>query len=245
MKTMIKKVDSIYASPKEQKPFSFDENVVEVFPDMINRSVPGYKRIISGIGQLSNQFIKENTVVYDLGCSLGEATLSIRNHANIEDFEIIGIDNSEAMVTRCKQHMNAYKSHVKTTIIQEDINSYQFKPCSLVVLNFTLQFLAISERKKLLEKINHALVKGGALILSEKIDFEDKRMSQLFIDMHHQFKKNNGYSDLEIAQKRAALEEVMLPESKEVHFQRLQQTGFKHVNCWFQDLNFCSMVAIK
>ena len=198
---MTKKIDSIYAKQKNPEPFTFDEKVVEVFPDMIHRSVPGYQRIIEGIGSLSNQFIQAGSLVYDLGCSLGAATLSIRNQSSIQDFEIIGLDNSQAMVNRCTQHINAYKSKIKTSIICADITDFNFKPCSLIVINFTLQFLKLSQREQLLQKLCSVLKPGGALILSEKIEFEDDYMSELFVHLHHQFKKSNGYSDLEISQK--------------------------------------------
>ena len=112
-------------------------------------------------------------------------------------------------------------------------------------MNFTLQFIPLVERKDILAKIYNGLNKGGCLILSEKLAFADIDENEMQIDLHHAFKKSNGYSDLEIAQKRSALENVLIPETKEMHVQRLKETGFIQVFPWFQCFNFSSFIAIK
>ncbi len=245
MSKAVSKIDKLFASRQPTSSFRFDEKVAEVFPDMISRSVLGYGEIIDGIGQLASAFISADSVVYDLGCSLGAATLSIRQQVIDRNYSIVGIDNSSAMVERCQQHLNVFKSDIKTTVEVADIMQYDYQPCSLIVINFTLQFLQPHLRQKLLTKLYNKLQPGGAIILSEKLAFEDKAISKLFIKLHHEFKKNNGYSDLEISQKRAALENVLIPETKEEHFQRLQQAGFNQMECWFQHFNFSSIIAIK
>ncbi len=239
------KSDDLYAKPLATEVFRFDKVVAEVFPDMIKRSVPGYSTIIDGIGKLAQIYIQPDTCVYDLGCSLGAATLSIREQVNDRNYKIVGIDNSEAMVKRCLQHLQIYRSQISTSIEEDDILSYCYQPTSFVVLNFTLQFLNLDCRRQLLEKIYQKLTPGGALILSEKLLFEDDLSNQTMIDLHHQFKKNNGYSDLEIAQKRAALERVLTPETKQVQLQRLKDIGFSRVDSWFQYYNFISFLAVK
>ncbi len=242
---MASKTDNLFVSPKAPSTFKFDKQVAEVFPDMIARSVPGYTDIINGIGQLAEQFIQPGSIVYDLGCSLGAATLSIRQQVTEQNYAIIGIDNSQAMVERCQQHLSAFKSNIDTSIITGDIMEYDYQPCSLVVINFTLQFLKLEYRNEILQKLYQKLIPGGALILSEKVAFNDEKIGSLFTELHHNFKKQNGYSDLEISQKRAALENVLIPEAQQTHIQRLQKAGFKHIECWFQHYNFCSMIAIK
>lgn len=240
------KADLIYSSPHSKiKDFSFDAQVVEVFPDMIKRSVPGYSTIIETIGYLSNNYVRDNTNIYDLGCSLGAATLAMRQNIIAKNCQIVGIDNSSAMVDRCKMHINAFKGATPCTIIKGDILETKLENASMVVLNFTLQFIDKEKRQQLLTKIANGLNKGGILVLSEKMSHQDEQCHELLTDLHHDFKRANGYSDLEIAQKRTALEQVMKPDSLETHFNRFEQAGFSHASTWFQCFNFVSMVAIK
>jgi tRNA (cmo5U34)-methyltransferase len=238
--------DTIFSAPIDKiGDFTFDERVAEVFPDMIQRSVPGYSNIISAIGMLAERFATPNSNLYDLGCSLGAATLSMRRHINKTGCKIIGVDNSHAMVERCKLHIQAYLSDTPVEIIEADIRNVNITNASVVVLNFTLQFLSPDDRYTLLSKIYQGLNKGGILILSEKYVFPDKAANQLLIDLHHEFKCANGYSELEISQKRSAIENVMLPDSIQAHKQRFEKIGFSHHEVWFQCFNFGSMFAIK
>ncbi|MFH0256535.1 carboxy-S-adenosyl-L-methionine synthase CmoA [Vibrio rumoiensis] len=238
--------DVIFSAPIEKMgDFTFDERVAEVFPDMIQRSVPGYSNIISAIGMLAERFAKPNSTVYDLGCSLGAATLSMRRHIDQENCQIIAVDNSSAMIERCKLHINAYRSDTPVKVIEADIRDIEIENASVVVLNFTLQFLSPEDRFSLLEKIYAGLRPGGILILSEKYIFENQTAHELLIDLHHDFKRANGYSELEISQKRSAIENVMKPDSIECHKQRFEKIGFSSYEVWFQCFNFGSMFAIK
>lgn len=238
--------DVIFSAPIEKMgDFTFDERVAEVFPDMIQRSVPGYSNIISAIGMLAERFAKPNSNVYDLGCSLGAATLSMRRHIEQENCQIIAVDNSPAMIERCKLHINAYRSDTLVNVIEADIRNIEIENASVVVLNFTLQFLSPEDRYTLLEKIHAGLRPGGILILSEKYVFENQAAHELLIDLHHDFKRANGYSELEISQKRSAIENVMKPDSIESHKQRFEKIGFSSYEVWFQCFNFGSMFAIK
>ncbi|EIJ71186.1 MULTISPECIES: carboxy-S-adenosyl-L-methionine synthase CmoA [Pasteurellaceae] len=238
--------DTIFSAPIEKLgDFTFDENVAEVFPDMIQRSVPGYSNIITAIGMLAERFVTANSNVYDLGCSRGAATLSARRHINQPNVKIIGVDNSQPMVERCRQHIAAYHSQVPVEILCDDIREVEIENASMVILNFTLQFLPPEDRKSLLEKIYAGLTPGGLLVLSEKFRFADETNNKLLIDLHHTFKRANGYSELEISQKRTALENVMRTDSIEIHKERLQAIGFSHIELWFQCFNFGSMIAIK
>lgn len=238
--------DLIFSSKKSQiKDFAFDEQVVEVFPDMISRSVPGYTNIINTIGNLSQQYAQSHTNIYDLGCSLGAATLAMKKSITTENCSIIGIDSSSAMVERCKIHVNAFKGQSKVEILEGNILEVNMNNASMVVLNFTLQFIEPNLRQSLMQKIYDSLQPGGILVLSEKLKASDDVCNNLLIDLHHDFKRANGYSELEIAQKRTALENVMRPDSLETHLFRLNQSGFNHVNQWFQCFNFMSLVAIK
>jgi tRNA (cmo5U34)-methyltransferase len=238
--------DRIYSSKQaEVKDFSFNDQVADVFPDMIARSVPGYKNIIDGIGKLSAIFAKDNTNIYDLGCSLGAASLSMAKHVHNNGVKIIGVDNSEAMVSRCQRNVDNYKYHSPIHIIKDDIALIELKPASVIVMNFTLQFIEKTKRDALMRKIYDALVPGGILILSEKIKLGHPKIDSAIIDCHHEFKRENGYSELEIAQKRTALENVMVLDEFAEHENRLKNAGFTAASIWYQQFNFASFCAIK
>ncbi len=149
------------------------------------------------------------------------------------------------MVERCQQHINAYKSETPVTVLCDDICNIDINNASVVVLNFTLQFLSLEKRLTLLRNIYKGLLPGGVLVLSEKFIFEDATSHQLLIDLHLDFKRSHGYSELEISQKRSSLDNVLIAETVEQHYQRLQQAGFKHNNLWYQCFNFGSIISIK
>lgn len=238
--------DKIFAQKLEKlTQFKFDDRVAEVFPDMLQRSIPGYSAIISMIETLTGQFAMPDTNLYDLGCSLGASALSMAQGIKAQNCKIIAVDNSEAMIRRCSE--NAKKLNLATSpiFVCKDINTLDISNASIVVLNFTLQFIAPSNRFDLLKKIYEGMNSGGILILSEKVKFDDQDVNELLIDIYHSFKKANGYSDLEISQKRTALEKVLIPETVKDHRDRLIRAGFKSAEQWFQCFNFMSMMAIK
>jgi tRNA (cmo5U34)-methyltransferase len=236
--------DSIYANPVANiNHFQFDEMVVNVFPDMIQRSVPGYQVIISAIGLLAARFAQDDTNCYDLGCSLGAASLSMYEQIKAKNCPIIAVDNSKAMVKQFQQHLKAKKTNIE--VICADICDIEIKNASVIVLNFTLQFIPLEDRLVFLQRIYQGLLPNGILILSEKLKFDDEKQQHLQTDMHHAFKKAQGYSDLEISQKRSALETVLIPETFYQHQQRLKKAEFSSVEVWFQYFNFASMVALK
>lgn len=238
--------DKIYSSSLEQvKDFTFDKTVVEVFPDMIQRSVPGYSTIISTVEKLTEKFHQADSNLYDLGCSLGAATLSMRKAVVKENCKVIGIDNSQAMVDKCRLHIKAYKSDVPAEITMADIMEYPLENASVVVMNFTLQFIPPKQRAVMLTKIYQALKPGGVLILSEKLKWENEQVNEVINELHLDFKRANGYSELEISQKRSAIENVMKIDSESTHLDRLQQIGFSSASIWYQCFNFASFIAIK
>ncbi|MCE2028961.1 carboxy-S-adenosyl-L-methionine synthase CmoA [Sessilibacter corallicola] len=238
--------DNLFATPLEDiQRFSFNKAVVDVFPDMIKRSVPGYTTIIGMIGDFARRYAREETKCYDLGCSLGAATLSIRHNISVDNCEIVAIDNSQAMIDQAKKLIDRDNSPTPITLLCDDINSIEINNASIVVLNFTLQFIPIAVREALMEKIYNGLIPGGVLILSEKVAFEDPSHNQLMINLYHDFKRANGYSDLEISQKRESLENVLIPETLTTHKNRLKKVGFSDADVWFQCFNFASMIAQK
>jgi tRNA (cmo5U34)-methyltransferase len=126
-----------------------------------------------------------------------------------------------------------------------NIDAIDITNASIVVLNFTLQFIPLEQRQTIIQSIYDGLLPGGILLLSEKVMFEDEPHQQLLTDLYHNFKRNNGYSNLEIAQKRTALEDFLQPETIDTHKQRLKSAGFASADVWFQCLTFASVIAIK
>ena len=241
--------DTLFDTPLPQVPdFTFNEDVARVFPDMIKRSVPGYPAIVENSGVLAAQFAQSNSLVYDLGCSLGAVTQAMRRQISQPGCKILAVDNSTAMVNRCREYLQAqdamYQELLPAEVIEADILQLELQPCSVVTLNFTLQFIPPESRLELLSRVRQHMLPGGALILSEKLRFPDSCEHDLLNELHLAFKRANGYSDLEISQKRRAIEKIMLPDSLDEHRQRLQQAGFSRVHLWFQCLNFASLIAL-
>ena len=245
--TVTKKQDAIYAAPlNEIIDFHFDERVTEVFADMIQRSVPGYGMIIANIGIMAGRYAQAKSHCYDLGCSLGAVTLAMRQRIVQPECDIIAVDNSQAMITRGRELLaRDTTSTVLVTMLCADLQDIDIANASVVVLNFTLQFIPPTRRLALIKRIYAGLNPGGILILSEKIAFTSPERGLFHETLHHDFKRANGYSDLEISQKRTALEKVMIPETLASHQQRLHAAGFDFVDIWFQCFNFAALIAIK
>jgi len=242
--------DSIFAELKNTiEPFRFDQQVAEVFDDMIKRSVPGYEVLVELLALLAKQVVTPGSHIYDLGSSLGAVSIAIRRQLDQKDkyshCHLYAYDNSAAMVDKSRLLLNAYQSNLPISVEQNDIRHVAMTNASLVVLNFTLQFIPIDDRLNLLKSIYDGLNPGGVLVLSEKLSFTDQHVDKLIINLHEDFKRKQGYSELEISQKREALQNVMVPESVEAHRTRLKEAGFSHVDTWFQQYNFMSLIAIK
>lgn len=237
--------DRLFATERNPEDFRFDASVARVFPDMIRRSVPGYTTIIPMIEVITEQYVQPGSHCYDLGCSLGASTLAMRHGIPYADCTLVGVDNSSAMIERC-QHYVALDDHDLPVHLRcEDILATELTNASVTTLNYTLQFVPPEERLALLSRIAGATLPGGVLVLSEKIRFESEAEQETQTRLHHEFKRANGYSDLEISQKRAAIEQVLIPETLATHKSRLQEAGFDQVLVWYQCFNFVSMLAIK
>jgi len=238
--------DTLYADPTlEFGLFTFDESVAKVFPDMIRRSVPGYTTIVAMTGLLAGRYATPGSRLYDLGCSLGASTLAMRQHLRGQDCHIIAVDNSPAMLERCRGIIDADTCDTPVSLVCADLEDVAVEDASVVVLNFTLQFVPLERRDAVIRRIHDGLRPGGILVLSEKVIFADPHLDQLNIELHHHFKRANGYSELEVARKRSAIENVLLPETLARHRERLAGAGFGSCDVWFQCFNFASLIALK
>jgi tRNA (cmo5U34)-methyltransferase len=238
--------DKIYADDHDNtSPFKFSEKVVRVFPDMIERSVPGYRLLLELTPLMVARAVQPGTRIYDLGCSLGAATLAARRAVQADDVEIIAVDNSPDMVTRCREIVATDNSRVPVEVIEDDCCQVPIDNASVVMMYFTLQFIPADQRDQLIQRVASALKPGGVLLLAEKLAFEPEQTQHWLDTHHHDFKRAQGYSNLEIARKRQALENVLIPETRADHHQRLKAAGFTRVIDWFQCLNFAAIAAVR
>lgn len=238
--------DTIYQDLNEQPvPFEFNRRVVDVFPDMIKRSVPGYATAIGMTRQIARRHVTEHSCCYDLGCSLGTSMLAIVDGVGNRPCSLIGVDNSPAMLDRCQQILHRETTHPDISLLAADLRDVSIEQASLVVLNYTLQFVDLADRDRVLEGIADGLVPGGACLLSEKVHFGDPELNRIQIELHHDFKRANGYSELEVAAKRSALDKVLVTETPEQHLERFRQAGFSQALILLQAYNFMTFLAIR
>lgn len=238
--------DQLYLDQElASQPFRFDERVTHVFDDMILRSIPGYQDIVTGVANISTRYVVEDSQIYDLGCSSGNVSLAIARANKDKACQITAVDLSQPMVKRCTSRVEQFQYRPKIEVLQADITEMSYQPCHFVSLNFTLQFLCQSQRLPLLRRIYNALSPGSVLVISEKIVHRCAVGEDWLVEHHHDFKRVQGYSDLEISGKRTALENVMILDSLATHEARLRAAGFRDSVIWYKHLNFCSMVAFK
>lgn len=233
--------DKVFDKPIT-KQFEFDEEVASVFDDMLNRSVPFYSQMLNLTCTFANEYLKQNDRVYDLGCSTA-ATLIQLAAVSDKDLKLVGIDNSKAMIKRAKKKAKAFGHKIK--FIDDDIFNVELKKSKVVISNYTLQFIRPIQREKLIKKIFDSLQEGGVFIFSEKVLSENKQLNKKFIDCYYDFKKEQGYSEFEIAQKREALENVLIPYTYEENKKMILEAGFKDFDCIFKWVNFATFIAIK
>lgn len=241
--------DRIYTTDDGAEPFRFNDRVAAVFPDMLRRSIPGYAASLEAIGSLASRYARPGTVCYDLGCSLGAATVAMRQGIRAAGCRIVAVDAAPAMIARCREILDtearAAPDQTAVDLLEADIRDVPIDNASVVVLNYTLQFVPPGDRDALIERIASGTNRGGILVLSEKVIDDNPAMEALLVDLHHEHKRRNDYSAMEVARKRAALENVLVPESVATHRRRLQQAGYSHSAVWLRYFNFVSIVAIR
>lgn len=223
--------------------FAFDEKVADVFPDMIRRSVPGYETVVPITGLLAaralSKAVRSVARGYDLGCSLGATALATLNRLDQRRVEIVAVDNAPAMIDRARRLVD----DPRIRFVCEDIRTLVIEPADAITANYVLQFLPPDDRLTLLRRLREALAPDGVLLLSEKVRFDDADTQRDFEAAHLDFKRANGYSELEISRKRSALERVMIVDTEDVHRQRLAAAGFERIRKWYQCLNWASFEA--
>jgi len=233
--------DKVFAKPIE-KQFEFNEEVAVVFDDMLNRSVPFYKESQKITEFFALKQLKNGGLVYDLGCSTASLLISISKKLD-SHAKLIGIDNSEAMLQQAQKKCEAYGADVE--VVYGDVLEYDYDEADLFVSNYTLQFIRPLLREKLIQKISSSLKKDGVFIFSEKVISHHAKLNKDLIECYYDFKKEQGYSEFEIGQKREALENVLVPYSEEENIKMALENGFSHCEIVFRWANFATFIAIK
>ncbi|MBN2895571.1 MAG: carboxy-S-adenosyl-L-methionine synthase CmoA [Campylobacterales bacterium] len=233
--------DRVFEKPIA-KQFEFDADVAAVFDDMLVRSVPFYTTAMEITKTLALAYLAEGGRVYDLGCSTASLLLEIERSAPFS-LELVGIDNAEAMLSQARKKIEAFGSSV--TLCHADVLHFDYLACDVVVSNYTLQFIRPLMRESLLQRIADALKEGGVFLFSEKIISDNKGLSKKLIDIYHQFKKTQGYSEYEIMQKREALENVLVPYTEAENIAMAKRCGFRHCESVFRWGNFATFIALR
>ena len=224
------------------KQFEFDEEVASVFDDMLNRSVPYYKQMQDLTISFALKYLEENDKVFDLGCSTASTLIELKKQSKF-DLNLNGIDSSKAMLKRAANKCKAFG--VKINLIEGDIFDCNMSDSKLIIANYTLQFIRPLQREKLIKKINDSLNEKGIFIFCEKVISKNNTLNKLYIDEYYSFKKEQGYSEFEISQKREALENVLIPYTEDENIKMIKDAGFSHCETLFKWVNFACFIAIK
>ncbi len=238
--------DEVFARPGVgSSDFNFSREVSEVFEDMLDRSVPFYREIVRMVAEMAKTFYLPGSVLYDLGSSTGNVLEAFSHVMGDRPFEYAGIDNSPAMIEKSLGRDFGLKDGQSARFLEKDILDCHYSDASVIFAGFTFQFVRPMSRTPLVEKLFDALKPGGVLIFAEKVLEEDSLFSRLFVEYYYDFKRRNGYSDLEISQKRESLENVLIPYRLDENRELLQKAGFSRQSVFIKWYNFSGMVAIK
>lgn len=235
--------DSIFAQ-KTHKQFEFDESVASVFDDMLHRSIPFYEEQIKLISHFASLFLQQGGIVYDLGSSTGNVLFSLS--ALSPQAECIGLDNSPAMIQKSQLKAKAYGDNQgKIQFREADFLVYDFLPAKVMIANYTMQFVRPMQREAMIHRVYSALQKDGAFFLGEKMISSEKLLDRAMIEHYLAYKRDQGYSQIEITQKREALENVLIPYTQEENFLMLKKAGFRQIEILFKWVNFALILAKK
>jgi tRNA (cmo5U34)-methyltransferase len=238
--------DNIFKTKQERSSdFKFDASVVDVFDDMVVRSVPFYLEFQRMITELAKDFAVPHTSLYDLGCSTGTTMLSL-NKALDPSIKFVGIDNSTEMLDVCRNNFERAKFVRAYDLEYRDLNrDFEIENASVVILCLALQFIRPIYRHKLLQAVYQQMNPGGCLILVEKVLAEEPSFNKMMIKYYYDFKRRNSYDEMEISQKREALENVLIPYKLSENVEMLMEAKFKSVETFFKWYNFAGILAFK
>jgi tRNA (cmo5U34)-methyltransferase len=237
--------DTLFENRTPAERFEFNDRVADVFDDMLDRSIPYYKEVIGMTVEILQRSLRPGDTVYDFGCSTGTTLATLARKIETENIRFIGMDNSEAMLAKAVRKAEMFSLADRISFKEQDITAARFSDAGAVILNYTLQFIKPSIRHGFVKNICEGLRKDGVLILSEKVACRDNELDDQFRDSYYRFKKRRGYSELEIANKRDALENVLIPFTIAENLDLLVDAGFTRVETFFQWFNFTSFAAFR
>ena len=238
--------DEVFSAGDFQKgSFRFNNAVASVFDDMANRSIPFYREVIQLTGKIAQSFVPDNGRIYDLGCSTGNTLMFLAQSLQNKKVKLIGCDPAEAMLKKAAEKAEAFTYSHDIEFIQNTCENIELANADMIIMNYTLQFIDKAERPVLLKKIYDALKPGGTFIISEKLKQKSEIVENFNTKTYENFKAGNGYSELEIANKRQALENILVPGSLDENIEQLQKAGFEETEVIFKWLNFATFAGFK
>jgi tRNA (cmo5U34)-methyltransferase len=237
--------DQVFAEKRPPGDFSFNPQVAQVFDDMVSRSVPFYGEMQRMTAEIAGQFAHEGTKLYDLGCATG-TTFAILDPILPPGVGFVGIDNSQSMLDQAHAKLEDLRSRRTLELVCADLHDgLAIDNASVVVMTLTLQFVRPLYRERIIKQIFDGMAPKGALIIFEKLVLSDSMLNRMYIEFYYEMKRRNGYSEVEIAKKREALENVLVPYRVEENMALLREAGFTHVEEFFRWYNFCGLIAVK
>jgi tRNA (cmo5U34)-methyltransferase len=237
--------DRLYSNGRVTEDFSFNEGVADVFDDMLDRSVPCYQTVVELSASIIRGLAESGSTILDLGCSTGSTLLTLSRLLADMDLNFIGIDNAPAMIDKARRKAEMYSKSSLLEFRTEDITRADLSGADIILCNYTLQFIRPMLRAEFVQTVHDSLPDNGTLLVSEKIISPCSRLNRKFISLYHDFKRSRGYSELEIAAKREALENILIPFTSSENLDILKKSGFNEVETFFQWINFASFVALK
>jgi tRNA (cmo5U34)-methyltransferase len=233
----------------------FDGSVTEAFDDMLARSIPQYEVMRDAALSVGKVFAQEQTDIIDIGCSRGEALASFvrefrdrprRDGTRHYIDKFVGVDVSEPMLAAARERFKSEIAAGRVSIVRRDLREgYPFVRASVTLSLFTLQFVPIEHRQRVLQDVYDHTVHGGAIVLIEKVLGETAQLDRLMVDRYYQMKSDNGYSQEAIDRKRLALEGVLVPVTASWNMELLRQAGFRDIDTFWGWMNFRGFVGVK
>lgn len=223
--------------------FAFDANVAKVFDDMISRSIPLYADVQRSIPVLADLLDHDPIRVVDLGCSTGTSLIHLARSLPKRNLELVGVDNSPAMLQKCAEKLLALGIQEDVTTHEGDVSEFRFNDASIVLMNYTLQFIDVENRPRILKRIADSIRPGGFLLVSEKVIHEDSAMDDALVELYFEFKRRQGYSELEISRKRDALENVLVPLTIKGNQEMFRAAGFNRIELLLKWFNFATFIC--
>ncbi len=237
--------DDIFLDREWNGGFQFNRRVAEVFDDMLKRSVPCYSQVIEMTARILENFLISGDRVYDLGSSTGTTLIELARRLEHLKLKFTGFDNSAAMVEKATLKAEIYSKKERLKFKKKDITDLDLHQGGAIILNYTMQFVSPEIRKDFLTKIHGFLRPGGVLVMSEKVILSNPALNSGFVEFYHDFKRSMGYSEIEISNKREALENVLIPFTAEENLTLMKTAGFTNAQPFFQWFNFVSFMGIR